>query len=1244
MSLFNITSSDLNEWANRIEARSLLPRLIRKLILETLPNKPSYINFPSDEDIQSRGYDGVIKGVEKGTNYIPSGSSVWELSVEKNVKNKAEDDYKKRTENPGDAVPQNTTYICLTARKWVKKNEWAEEKNKKGVWKEVRVYDETDLSQWLDETCVTKTWFLELLGKTPIGITSGDYFWKEWSTKTSPNINESFLFYERNEVKEGLKEWLDSEPSVLSLQSENSKLSIVFFLAYAKLMNSTEDFFSKIVILNTKSQWNKVIEYQNPLILIPKFDEDFNPKMAVKKGHYILLPKTFGEICGKEKVINIRPLDGIIFEESLKELGLDNAKSRQLAGRCGGSMSTLIRIMTDNTDLPSWMIKDNVPFLIPLSLIGSWDENNEKDINIIEKISGKKYEAFSREMSLISKLPDPPIKKVGNLWKVISKYELWIHLKKYITAQDLALFEDIAIKTLSMTNKKYDKNLKNNIFVADNNFNSEATRYEIANTIALLSSDISEGEDIDFTIPVKRIVQKLMATITNWKFFASLMEELPLLAEAAPDIFMDFMEDFIYKYPEEVSYLLKKDDNNMFSEQLYPSLIWPLEILAWKESYLGRIVKILAMLCPIGFEKDNNRPFELLERIFLSWFPQTSAKFEKRKECLEYLRNIDSELSWKLYLNLLPKRSGDSVIENQKPKWRNWTENYKPGVTCKERYEFTDYLNKSLLDMTLEDCGKWKELIPKLYGFTEENILLAFSKIEIISTKYEKKEMVDIWEELKKLYYDGINFPDAKWTFKGKILKKIKYLIDFFEPEDPTRKYIYLFKERYIRDFERKNIETSDFLKAMEEARVKATKEILNYGGLKLLFNFERKISDSFLLGESSYKAIKNFKDASDGIINFLMMNEDNGKVEFGRGFFNEYFKDVGKDTFYKEEFLEEIKNIPKRNLVDFFLMLPGNKNTWSIIDTLESEIKSMYWKKVSIWNSRGLSSNENEFMLEKFLEYDRPMETIDFICYLLYDDNLISPSPELIVKILQGIIYNKKRIRFNDYGIDDILDYLEKTGKVDEHTIQNLEFSYFYLIENEKRGSKLLYKELSKSPELFAQFIRCVYKSKTSHNIEPVSRERASQIWCVLSSWTLVPGTKSNKEIDFDEMFNWIKKAQEICKSEGRIEACDIHIGGILAHSPQSSKGFWPHESVCKFIEEYSSSEIREGFENGIFNSRGIVTKSTYEGGAQERKLSQKYENMAHKIESLWPTTAAILRNVSEDYRALAKQEDKRK
>src|SRR5947209_17700389 len=102
-------AADLAQWANRLDAQGLLPKLIRRLILAT-SSDITRIGLRAEEGIRYAGFDGIAN-VGKGNAFVPTGLSIWEMGVNLDAKGKAESDYTKRTEDPLEVEPSRTTFV-----------------------------------------------------------------------------------------------------------------------------------------------------------------------------------------------------------------------------------------------------------------------------------------------------------------------------------------------------------------------------------------------------------------------------------------------------------------------------------------------------------------------------------------------------------------------------------------------------------------------------------------------------------------------------------------------------------------------------------------------------------------------------------------------------------------------------------------------------------------------------------------------------------------------------------------------------------------------------------------------------------------------------------------------------------------------------------------------------------------------------------------------------------------------------
>jgi hypothetical protein len=82
--------------------------------------------------------------------------------------------------------------------------------------------------------------------------------------------------------------------------------------------------------------------------------------------------------------------------------------------------------------------------------------------------------------------------------------------------------------------------------------------------------------------------------------WASQKGDLPLYAEAAPDVFLDIVEGDLRSAEPKIFTLMKPASTDFFGGGCpRTGLLWALELLAWKSERLHRVAAILARLSAI---------------------------------------------------------------------------------------------------------------------------------------------------------------------------------------------------------------------------------------------------------------------------------------------------------------------------------------------------------------------------------------------------------------------------------------------------------------------------------------------------------------------------------------------------------------------------------------------------------------------------------------------------------------------
>jgi hypothetical protein len=183
--------ADIVRWADRVDARSEFPRLIRGLIRAN-NDQVVALQMRAAEGVDAPGYDGMSDAL-RATPFVPKGPTVWELGVGANPGEKAQRDYRSRTDDSLGVSTGDTTFVFVAAREWRDKDAWAQRKREEGRWADVRAFDVDDIEQALELAPAVHHRFSEVVGKSSHGAISIDLWWKKFRHLSSPSLDPEMV-------------------------------------------------------------------------------------------------------------------------------------------------------------------------------------------------------------------------------------------------------------------------------------------------------------------------------------------------------------------------------------------------------------------------------------------------------------------------------------------------------------------------------------------------------------------------------------------------------------------------------------------------------------------------------------------------------------------------------------------------------------------------------------------------------------------------------------------------------------------------------------------------------------------------------------------------------------------------------------------------------------------------------------------------------------------------------------------
>ncbi len=1341
-----VTALDLERWADSLDARATLPELVRRLVRAKV--KDRRVEFPSGDQVQRPGWDGLVVDADEGHEFVPAGTSVWELGVEKLPKQKAEKDYFKRTKDPLGLDREKTTICFVTLRKWQDKENWRRAKQDLGEWKEVGVYDSATLEEWLEQSPAVDVWLAGMLGKKPPGLTTIDDHWANLQAMTDPSLKpEVFLASREKEVDE-LQTWLHGPPGAMVIQARAQVESIDFVAAFSRDPAHEDWFGARALIVETRDAWRDVSAATDAgLLLIAHPSLAIEQELvadALRRGHRVLVSSTQPP---REGVPSLR-LPRVYrhdLEKALVSSGLDVTEASKKAREAGGSLTILRRLLGRLPEMtrPDWSQPLEAATLVPMLLAGSWDESSEADRSALGTLAGRPYRDIVEVAVRWRMASDPPLAHIGSRWSLVSRDDSWHLLASTVTSHDFDRFERVVEEVLVEDDPSLELPFVQMWSARAQNKEprySQALRNGLAETIAILGAKPERLSGV-FGVEgrIENIVRQLLEGQGRLRW-ASLSDQLPLLAEAAPDAFLKAVERDLSRSNAALIELIESKDDSLFTANEHAGLLRALEALAWNRAMLPQVSLILATLdeSPV-WNRLGDSAFRSLREIFTPGLPQTTATLAERVKILEMLTQRKPDVSWRLLPGLLLNQELISM-PIQRPLWQDWALGWSRGVTNAAYWHQVSACARLLIERLGEDIERWRVLIERfenLPGPFQTEFLERLSRLsESTLAEETRSEVSDAIRAKVSLHR---KFASAQTALPRAILGELEKVQHQFEPLDPVRKNVWLFAGDWQVLEWREDLE-----QPADELRRSAVRQILDQEGWVGIRRLIREAEAPEAVGVT-FTEIGSDEDDSR-ILPCLLTSDDEKAFRFCGAYIGGRFRKEGwgwVNRFKMDSWSVE-------QIARFLGFLPFTRRTWEFAAARGDDVSRWYWNNPPF--PRGEERDDASFAVTMLLNHKRSFEAFVVLQTALHrkvalESSLLMDAIETWLATGGGGV---GRIQGFEYLILSLFQELQrrvaqKDPGFDLNRLAELEWRCLGLLNGHPASPITLHGLLRDEPEFFVEVLSLVFRPKDqpaedSKEISEEERQRAQNAYRLLRSWRKIPGSRDDRPIDATELLAWVHKARSLAKDRGLLEICDSRIGEVLAHDsygydlqlmssvkdvsaipiagkkliilalvaqnlyfrifdgdgnmvvdtdatrltekvepiedfrrqletlwplselteidrirvnaavasivdfpPHDEDDSWPSIPVRDALEEIDTDEVFEGFSVGIYNKRGMVSKSLREGGVQERDLAAKYQVFADANKIEWPRTAKALRDVAKRYEEEAHREDER-
>lgn len=1251
-------ATDLVAWADRREAQSLLPKVIRRLVLAS-GSGVTQAEFRADEGVQLSGWDGIVHA-DGAAPFVPAGPSGWEMGVGADPKRKAEADLAKRLEKSGPLRPDDTTFMFVTLRRWEGKAEWSKQRVDEGAWHQVRALDADDLATWLETVPAVHTWLSLLIGKAPPGAIDLESYWERWSGATRPALTPAVLLAGRDKAAQEIRDHLRETNQPFAIRAESRAESIAsLYAALSELPPEEVDgILARTVVVESAETLRRLIGSTSPLLLIPTFDAEELVPAAARAGHIVMVPLGAGD-PPQDMAVDLPPLFRRAAADALDQLGIERHRAYEMASLARRSLTAFRRSIASSPGLsqPEWAKPAVGRSLLPAFFAGAWNGGKARDREILAALGRRPYEEVQKDLIPWSLGCDPAVRRRGEAWYLVSREDAWRLLARYVTSDDLSRFGQAVMAVLGSPHPAFDLPVDERWMAGALGHSSEHSGLlarGLAEAVAVMGvlGDESPAAGEAARDVAERIVRDLLEVANaDWKVWASLSRHLPLLAEGAPDAFLEAVEVGLSGHEPVLCRLFTDEKGVMFGSSPHTGLLWALERLAWSVPHLGHVVQLLARLDRIdpGSElrdegdrrgRLSNRPLASLKGIFRSWLPETSSSLEERVRALDRLRGSDSDVAWAVMLSMVPEHHA-TASPGSRPVFRDWALDARQAVTYREiGRTVSEVVDRFREDVTVSGA-RWADLVQRLPLLPPDEHEAVVKDLETLDLDgLDGGERTVVWSALRDLIGRHRAYRSAKWAMPEEKVRRLEKLQRRFAPSDPIALYGWLFGHHpHLLDGD-------DVLESSWEAReaviraerVGAVETILTGGGLDVLIALAGKVEDPIALGHAAGSTDRGRAHADDLLS--LIGDPDPSCARLAAGFAIARRQACG-DEWVVEQLERDELGFQSAQQAALLHVLPATPDTWELAKDLGKAVSLAYWRDINVYT---ISPEHVVEATAALVQAGRPIAAVDLLA--LGRRREVPVSPELVVDVLEAAIssnseYEGPTSHFA-YSVGELLDSLHQ-ARFDEARVARIEWALLPVLDRFDRRPRALHRLLSESPDFFVEVLSLVYRADGDEPAElsEEDQHRARVGYSLLQDWRRIPGHEDGGSVDADHLVQWMEAARARLQEVGRY-AIGLHvIGQVLSGSPADPDGSWPCAAVREIIEDLAHPDLDEGLRIGLYNSRGVVTKDPAAGGAQERALAEKYDGMAAAVSTTYPRTARVLRTIADGYRRDARRED---
>lgn len=1064
------------------------------------------------------------------------------------------------------------------------------------------------------------------------GADTCERFWKRKFTGKEGVLPYEIVLGGREEATQKVMEVL-SKHEVVYIKAE-TKIEAEAFAA-AILLTKGEEIAEPAIIIEDVQNFKEIADKKGAEIIITTLLDE-SPWWARDKGHSVLVCMGRTETKAVTPMVELPSSERGCIIEALKQIGYSDSQARSVAHEAAYDVTCLSRMIVGGTN-STWNTPENERLLLPAILIGSWDEAFENDKELVSQMTGMGYDEFKAQLITSVSAEENPFNVVNTAWMLKSPRTMLEAYKEAITIDIIDrfiektdwLFED------DDPDAEAKMNAKELQFWKNKHAYSGYIKEGAFHTIALLS--LVYADKIEVKSKIKHLVRTKLQDFDLARFLSN-QHNMKWIAEAEPEMFLEFLENDIKKGDKISAQLFEVKESNAEltnTRIFYTDLLWCLESIAWDEQLLPRATAIMLHYCRYPNTSNwVNKPINSLVNIYRFGLPQTFARCEMRYEILQGMAVRYPQYVYALCMQLLRGLDREVYDVTARFTWR-WNERYED--TKMERVTKQDI--EKIVELALgqcawskEDIENWLELSTKqIIGFCRGRIMEALS--QHVERMYDDENII---RKLRKdIIERHISCRDTYWALKEEELKPYEDLLEKIVPKDVLSRNLHYFEDIYMRDPMEKGV--GDYMGYAKKKRVEVLQEIVDELGEDGIWRLaaKAKSQDAVASGMVAY--------GEDKYVDELYARYIGEKVSdaLTARYFRELYYQLGEEWY--KEMVARLRSINAEKIVIVLYAPAFVRSLATIAEQLSAEQETEYWQKVQIWQ---IEDADASYVLDRMRKVKRYG---DILQNLFAFNKQIALSEKERVAVLCEMYQNGEiRMMIRDaYQVAEVLKTISLPQEQPQrNAILQIEYLMYEHLEHYMPGLSMhLVQELNENPEVLMSIVSMMYLKDKDYREELTDEEMeyrkglAHIGWSFMYHYHRVPCSDEEGKVDGQKLRAYMERLRELMKENHYETVMPLVFGKILGDMPEDED--YPSDVMCQLVEELNDDHVDEEIGCALFNRRGMSTRSPYEGGTVERHHIKTLERYKQRAALRSPRMVKILSDTIASFEDMARRED---